>query len=121
MIPSELGASVAANGLNDLKDGESYDLATDAQTAIDVIDQAIKDVSTQRAKLGAIQANVLESNQRNLGVARENMQASESRIRDVDMAQEMMEFTKNQILTQAATAMLAQANAVPQGVLQLLR
>jgi len=121
MRAAHLGASVVTNGLNALKDGESYDLATDAQTAIDVIDQAIKDISTQRAKLGAIQANVLESNQRNLGVARENMQASESRIRDVDMAQEMMEFTKNQILTQAATAMLAQANAVPQGVLQLLR
>jgi len=121
MRAAKLGASVVTNGLNALKDGQTYDLATNAQTAIDVIDQAIKDVSTQRAKLGAIQANVLESNQRNLGVARENMQASESRIRDVDMAQEMMEFTKNQILTQAATAMLAQANAVPQGVLQLLR
>ncbi|MCD6574550.1 flagellin [Candidatus Aerophobetes bacterium] len=121
MRPSKLGSSVATNGLNDLKSGGSYDLSTDPQTAIEVIDQAISDVSTERAKLGAIQANVLESNYRNLGIARENLQASESRIRDVDMAREMMNFTKNQILTQAATAMLAQANTLPQTVLTLLR
>ena len=121
MRASELGTDTATNGLNDLKTGGDYALATDPQTAIEVIDEAISDVSTERAKLGAIQANVLESNTRNLGIARENLQSSESRIRDVDMAKEMMEFTKNQILTQAATAMLAQANAVPQGVLALLR
>ncbi len=117
---SELGKDVATNGLNDLKSGNQYDLFTNPQMAVEVIDQAIKDVSEERAKLGAIQANVLESNQRNLGIARENLQASESRIRDVDMAKEMMEFTKNQILTQAATAMLAQANLLPQSVLTLL-
>lgn len=121
MRASQLGSSVATNGLDDLKSGGSYDLATDPQTAIEVIDQAIKDVSTERAKLGAIQTNVLESNYRNLGITRENLQASESRIRDVDMASEMMEFTKNQVLTQAATAMLAQANTLPQMVLTLLR
>jgi len=81
----------------------------------------VKSIVAETPLLSVIFIDPLESNQRNLGVARENMQASESRIRDVDMAQEMMEFTKNQILTQAATAMLAQANAVPQGVLQLLR
>jgi len=119
---SNLGASVAGtNGLNELKTGGAYDLFTDPQTAIEVIDQAIKDVSTERAKLGAIQTNVLESNQRNLSIARENLQASESRIRDVDMAQEMVEFTKNNVLTQAAMAMLAQANTLPNMVLTLLR
>ena len=118
---SQLGASVAAGGLNNLKSGGAYDLDTDPQTAIQIIDQAIADVSAERAKLGAIQTNVLESNYRNLGVTRENLQASESRIRDVDMAKEMMEFTKNQVLTQAATAMLAQANTLPQMVLTLLR
>jgi flagellin len=118
---SELGASVALGGLNNLKSGGPYDLATDPETAIQIIDQAIEDVSSERAKLGAIQTNVLESNYRNLGIARENLQTSESRIRDVDMAKEMMEFTKNQVLTQAAAAMLAQANTLPQTVLTLLR
>ena len=121
MRPSNLGASIASGGLENLKSGNKYDLATDPQTAIKIIDQAIADVSGERAKLGAIQSNILESNYRNLGITRENLQASESRIRDVDMAREMMEFTKNQILTQAATAMLAQANTLPQTVLTLLR
>ena len=121
MRPSKLGASIASGGLENLKSGNRYDLATDPQTAIKIIDQAIADVSDERAKLGAIQSNILESNYRNLGITRENLQASESRIRDVDMAREMMEFTKNQILTQAATAMLAQANTLPQTVLTLLR
>ena len=127
MTPSELGSdyttvnSANQSGLNALKTGGDYELAKDPQKAIEVIDEAINDVSAERGKLGAIQANVLESNVRTLGVARENLQSSESQIRDVDMAKEMMEFTKNQILTQAATAMLAQANAVPQGVLTLLR
>ena len=121
MRPSKLGASIASGGLENLKSGNKYDLATDPQTAIKIIDQAIADVSGERAKLGAIQSNILESNYRNLGITRENLQASESRIRDVDMAREMMEFTKNQILTQAATAMLAQANTLPQTVLTLLR
>lgn len=121
MKASRLGSNKATNGLNDLKSSQLYSLANDAQTAIEVIDQAISDVSTERAKLGAIQTNVLESNYRNLGSSRENLQSSESRIRDVDMAREMMEFTKNQVLTQAATAMLAQANTLPQNVLTLLR
>ncbi|WP_368654377.1 flagellin Hag [Ornithinibacillus sp. 4-3] len=91
-----------------------------ANAAISTLDIAINQVSTQRAKLGAIQ-NRLEHTIKNLGTSSENLQAAEARIRDVDMAQEMMEFTKNNILTQAAQAMLAQANQVPQSVLQLLR
>lgn len=84
------------------------------------IDKAISQVSDQRAQLGAWQ-NRLEHTINNLGTAAENLTAAESRIRDVDMAQAMMEFTKNNILQQAATAMLAQANQLPQTVLQLLR
>lgn len=84
------------------------------------IDTAIKTVSQQRSALGAVQ-NRLEHTINNLSAASENLTAAESRIRDVDMAKEMMEFTKQNILTQAAQAMLAQANQVPQGVLQLLR
>src|SRR5690606_3818447 len=90
-----------------------------ADTAISTIDAAITKVSNERAKLGAYQ-NRLEHTIANLGVAIENLQAAESRIRDVDMAQEMMTFTKYQILQQASTAMLAQANLAPQSVLQLL-
>jgi flagellin len=84
------------------------------------IDTAINTVSTQRSQLGAVQ-NRLEHTINNLGASQENLTAAESRIRDVDMAKEMMEFTKNNILTQAAQSMLAQANQQPQGVLQLLR
>ena len=91
-----------------------------ANAAIDVIDSAIDQVSAQRARLGAMQ-NRMESTLNSLGVARENLTAAESTIRDVDMAQEMMSFTTNNILTQAAQAMLAQANQLPQGILQLLR
>jgi flagellin len=90
-----------------------------AQLAITDVNSAITQVSTARANLGAIQ-NRLEHTIKNLDTAGENLQASESLIRDVDMAKEMMEFTKNNILNQAATAMLAQANQAPQGVLQLL-
>ncbi|MBP1763067.1 MAG: flagellin [Firmicutes bacterium] len=91
-----------------------------ANNAITTIDNAIKTVSTERAKLGAMQ-NRLEHTISNLGTSSENLTAAESRVRDVDMAKEMMEFQKNNILNQAATAMLAQANQQPQGVLQLLR
>lgn len=91
-----------------------------AQTSITTINDAITSVSNERAKLGAVQ-NRLEHTIANLDTSAENLQASESRIRDVDMAKEMMEFTKNNILQQAAQSMLAQANQAPQGVLQLLR
>jgi len=89
-------------------------------TNLSGVDTAIKTVSSMRSKLGANQ-NRLEHTIRNLDNAAENLQAAESRIRDVDMAKEMMEFTKQTILQQASTAMLAQANQVPQTVLQLLR
>jgi flagellin len=84
------------------------------------IEAAIEEIGTARAQLGAYQ-NRLEHTVNNLGTTSENLSAAESRIRDVDMAQEMMEFTKLTILNQAATAMLAQANQVPQSVLSLLQ
>ena len=93
---------------------------TGANISITTIDTAISTVSAERSKLGAMQ-NRLEHTINNLGTTSENLSASESRVRDVDMAKEMMEFTKNNILSQAAQAMLAQANQQPQGVLQLLR
>lgn len=91
-----------------------------ANEALVALDGAIKAVSTQRSALGAYQ-NRLEHTISNVDTAAENLTAAESRIRDVDMAREIMEFTKTAILTQAAQAMLAQANQQPQGVLQLLR
>ena len=90
-----------------------------ANKAVTTVQQALDAVSTQRSALGAYQ-NRLEHTVANLSVASENLSAAESRIRDADMAQEMMEFVRNQILLQSGTAMLAQANAVPQTVLQLL-
>ena len=93
--------------------------AAAARTSIETIDTAIDHVSTMRGTLGAVQ-NRFESTINNLQVTTENLAASESRIRDTDMAAEMVEFTKNQILQQAGTAMLGQANAIPQTVLQLL-
>ncbi|MDI3537411.1 MAG: flagellin [Eubacteriaceae bacterium] len=93
---------------------------TGANSAITTIDNAISSVSSERAKLGAVQ-NRLDHTINNLGTSSENLSTAESRIRDVDMAKEMMEFTKNNILSQAAQSMLAQANQQPQGVLQLLQ
>lgn len=92
----------------------------DAKKAIDTIKDAINQVSTYRAELGASQ-NRLEHTINNLDVTSENIQAAESRIRDTDMAEEITAFTKNNILLQAAQSMLAQSNAVPQGVLSLLQ
>jgi len=86
-----------------------------------VIDKAIADVSTLRASLGSAQKNTFESVINSLGVASENISASESSIRDTDMAAEMVNFTKNQIMEQAGTAMLAQANQAPQALLKLLQ
>jgi len=93
---------------------------TAAAAAIDVIDNAIKLVSDERSKLGAYQ-NRMEHTVDNLGIASENMTSAESRIRDADMASEMTDFTKTNIINQSATAMLAQANQLPQGILQLLK
>ncbi len=87
---------------------------------LSILDTAISQVSAERSKMGAWQ-NRLEHTINNLTTSSENLTAAESRVRDVDMAKEMMEFTKNNILNQASTAMLAQANQQPQGVLQLLQ
>ena len=92
----------------------------DARKAIDKINAAIDAVSSMRSTFGALQ-NRLDHTLNNLSVQTENLTAAESRIRDVDMAEEMMAYTKNNILVQASQAMLAQANQVPQGVLQLLQ
>lgn len=99
----------------DLRDSQG------AQDAIQLIDSAIDQISSTRAELGAVQKNTLESNISSLNVAKENLLNSESVIRDTDMAEEMSEFTKNQIMTQSATAMLAQANQAPNNVLSLLK
>ncbi len=109
--------AVSTSGLS--VSGLDITSASGAQGAIDAIDTAISSVSTTRGKLGALQ-NRFESTISNLQVTTENVAASESRIRDTDVAMEMVEFTKNQILQQAGTAMLAQANLVPQSVLRLL-
>ncbi|MEK5071471.1 flagellin Hag [Sporosarcina sp. FSL K6-1508] len=116
----------SGNTLTDSSDAAVSEYALDISThakataAIEVLDDAMAKVSSERSKLGSYQ-NRLEHTINNLGTASENLTAAESRIRDVDMAKEMMDFTKNNILTQAAQAMLAQANQQPQGVLQLLR
>lgn len=109
---------------------DTIDISATALAAIDVsaavitdsntVQTAITTISTQRAELGAIQ-NRFEHTINNVNVAIENLSASESRIRDTDMAQEMMNFTRSQILSQAGTAMLAQAKSAPQSVLQLLQ
>ncbi len=90
-----------------------------ANMAISTVDSALRSVSKQRADLGAYQ-NRFETAAKGVAIAAENLQASESRIRDTDMAKEMVDFTKNQILSQSGTAMLAQANTQPQNVLRLL-
>ena len=115
-INSDLGLAAGDVFGEDLS---TLDVSTDADGAIGAIDDAIDAVSTTRSELGATQ-NRLEHTISNLQVAAENLQASESRIRDADMAEEMVSFTRNQILQQAGTAMLAQANQVPQSVLSLL-
>ncbi len=130
----QIGANTGQNitvGINSMKatdlglrgtDGKALDIGDydKATAAITTINNALEKVSAERSKLGAVQ-NRLEHTIKNLDTSAENLQASESRIRDVDMAKEMMEFTKNNILQQASTAMLAQANQAPQSVLQLLR
>ena len=113
-ITVAIGA-VSASGLS----LAALDLSTDAAGAIDTIDSAIESISTARGELGAVQ-NRFESTISNLQVTSENLAASESRIRDTDVAAQMVEFTRSQILQQAGTAMLGQANQVPQSVLRLL-
>ena len=114
--------SAQALGIRDIGTEEKISLATpeDADRAIGTIDEALKKINKQRADLGAYQ-NRLEMTVKGLDVSAENLQASESRIRDTDMASQMVEFTKNSVLSQAGTAMLAQANSQSQNVLSLLR
>ncbi|WP_107942116.1 flagellin [Metasolibacillus fluoroglycofenilyticus] len=113
--------STAAKAGSTVHAGSTVDLTsqTGANDAIATIDAALKSISDTRSNLGAVQ-NRLEHTINNLGATSENLTAAESRIRDTDMAAEMMAFTKNNILMQAAQSMLAQANQQPQGVLQLL-
>jgi flagellin len=121
--PSLLG--VGASGLS--PGGATNVAAIDVTTAIGandailLLDRAISQVSTQRASMGALQRNSLESAMSSLAITRENVQASESSIRDTDMAAEIVSFTKYQILVQAGSAMLTQANQSPQTILQMLR
>lgn len=113
--------STAAGTVNGPGTGKADVTSADnAKAAISIINNAIDIISSMRSDFGALQ-NRLEHTINNLGVQTENITASESRIRDVDMAKEMMAYTKNNILVQASQAMLAQANQVPQGVLQLLQ
>ena len=114
--------SASALGLKNIGNEDKLSLAApdDANRAIGTLDEALKKINKQRADLGAYQ-NRLEKTVVGLDIGAENLQASESRIRDTDMAAEMVEFTKNQVLSQAGTAMLAQANQSSQNVLSLLR
>ncbi|RKX22838.1 MAG: hypothetical protein DRP51_01665 [Candidatus Zixiibacteriota bacterium] len=118
MASSMLAKNIAGNMWSSLSEINvtTVEGAQDAQT---VIDQAINEVSTARGTLGSFQKNTLESNLRNLRIASQNLQSAESSIRDTDMASEMSNFVKNQILMQAGTAMLAQGNQLPQIVLSL--
>lgn len=117
-VSSQLGAS-AVSGLN----LSNLDVTTvnGANDALQVIDAAIEQITTARGDLGNFQRNILDSNIRSLGVSRENLAATESAIRDTDIADEMTNFTKLQILQQSGMAVLAQANVLPQSVLSLLR
>ncbi len=114
--------SAASLGVRNVGNEEILNLGEpdSANRAIGTIDEALKKVNKQRADLGAYQ-NRLDFTVKGLHIAAENLQAAESRIRDTDMAKEMVDFTKNQILSQSGTAMLAQANQSTQGVLSLLR
>jgi flagellin len=114
--------TAGALGLRNIGDYEILSLESpdDANRAIGTLDEALKKLSKQRADLGAYQ-NRLEQAINGIDIGAENMQAAESRIRDSNMANEMVDFTKNQILSQAGTAMLAQANQRTQGILQLLQ
>jgi flagellin len=118
MSASNLGKNVAGSMWASLAE-INVTTAQGAQDAQAVIDVAIDEVTRVRGDLGSFQKNTLESNLRNLRIAAQNLTASESRIRDTDMAKEISEFTKSQVLMQTGTAMLAQANQIPQTILSL--
>ncbi len=120
MAADELGAGVATKSLYDNLDEIDVRSAQGAQDALLLIDKAINEVSAQRSELGAFQRNTLESNLANLRIAAENLSSAESTFRDADLALEMAEFTRLQILSQTGVAMMAQANALPQAVLRLI-
>jgi flagellin len=128
MAATDMSTAIGTSGTGGLSEvanltstsGALAALSNGALSQVSVIDAAIKNVSTARANFGAVQ-NRLEHRLNNLATYQENLTASESRIRDVDMASEMTNFSKLQILQQAGTAMLAQANQAPQNVLSLLR
>lgn len=121
MRTSNLGAGVEnLSGFQSLAEIDVTD-ATKAQDTMSILDRALEEVSSTRAEIGAFQKNNLESNLNYLRIAHENVQSAKSIIRDADMAEEMTAFTRNQIMTESATAMLAQANLRGQSVLQLLK
>src|SRR6266852_3541667 len=122
---SDIGAQTSFNGISLFGSGSTFQVDSSLFTfsgtvSLSSIDQAIQNVSNSRSNFGSVQ-NRIDHTLNNLATYEENLQASESRIRDVDMASEMVNFTKLQILNQAGTAMLAQANSSPQSVLSLLR
>ena len=121
MRTSNLGAGVEnLSGFQSLAEIDVTNAAK-AQDTMSILDRALEEVSSTRAEIGAFQKNNLESNLNYLRIAHENVQSAKSIIRDADMAEEMTAFTRNQIMTESATAMLAQANLRGQSVLQLLK
>ena len=119
--PSKAVIETKTLSIQDVMGGQLASLSTNPTVAMRIIDKAISDVSETRALLGAVQANMLQTNENNLRVAIENITKTESAIRDTDMAAEMTEFTKNQILSNAGVSMLGQANQQAQSVLSLLQ
>jgi flagellin len=107
--------------IQDAMGGQLASLSADPSLAMKIIDKAISDVSEQRAAIGAVQANMLQTNENNLRVAIENITKTESNIRDTDMAAEMTEFVKNQVLANAGLSMVTQANNQAQQVMALLQ
>jgi flagellin len=117
---SDLGSTSSTTSIDVSSTNTANAQGDYAQQALAIVDKAISDVSTQRASLGAVQSNELQSNVTSLGTASQNISASLSTIQDTDLSSEIVDFTKNQILVQAGTSALAQANSAPQAILKLL-
>ncbi|RKY24306.1 MAG: hypothetical protein DRP79_07970, partial [Planctomycetota bacterium] len=117
------GSAVRSVGgyLNSLISGGANDLVSNPSNAVTIVDGAVDDINSLRGFLGAFVSQTLESNARSLGIAVENLTASESEIRDLDFAEEVAEFTRSQILFSAGTSVLASANLIPQNILRLLQ
>ena len=122
MHTNQLGRVAEGQNISNFSSLADIDVRNEqgAQDALAIIDQALTEVATVRGEVGAFQSQTLETNLTSLQIASENMTAAESTLRDTDMAQELATFTRNQIMSQSATAQLAQANALPQNVLRLL-